>query len=78
MSGQVLQDLMRQVNELSTDELLRLLAYIAERARLGADRPKWSDICGIAPDLMDDEDAQEWVTRSRKESTEHREAMLGR
>ena len=78
MSTQVLQDLMRQVDDLSTDELLHLLAYIAERARLGTNRPKWGDICGIAPDLMDGEDAQEWITRSRRESTEHREALLGR
>ncbi|MBM3190758.1 MAG: hypothetical protein FJZ90_18820 [Chloroflexi bacterium] len=78
MSAQVLQDLMRQVDALSTDELLHLLVYIAERARLGADRPMWSDICGIASDLMDGEDAQAWVTRSRRESSEHREALLQR
>jgi hypothetical protein len=77
MCTQMLQDLMRQVDNLSTDELLRLLSYIADRARLGANRPKWSDICGIAPDPMDGEDAQAWVTRSRRESTEHREALLG-
>jgi len=78
MSIDVLQDLMRQVDELSTDEQLRLLVYIAERARRSAERPKWSDICGIAPDLMDGEDAQEWVSRTRREDSAHREALLQR
>jgi hypothetical protein len=78
MSTQVLQDLMRQVDALSPDELLHLQSYIAERARLGIDRPKWSDICGIAPDLMDGKDAQEWVTRTRREDSAHREALLRR
>jgi hypothetical protein len=78
MSTSVLQDLMRQVDQLSTDEQLQLLVYIAERARQGAQRPKWSDLCGIAPDIMDGQDAQEWVSRTRRESTEHREALLRR
>lgn len=73
-----LQDLMKQVDELSTDEQLRLLVYVAERARQGVERPKWSDICGIAPDLLDGQDAQEWVSRSRREASERRESLLRR
>jgi hypothetical protein len=60
-----LQDLMRQVDELSTDEQLRLIEYVAGLARNGTRRARWSDLCGIAPDLTDGEDAQEWVSRSR-------------
>ncbi|MGQ9684363.1 MAG: hypothetical protein ACUVX9_17695 [Anaerolineae bacterium] len=73
-----LQNLMRQVDELSTDEQLRLLVYVAERARQSAERPKWSDICGMAPGLLDGEDAQEWVSRERREGTERREGLLKR
>ncbi len=75
-----IQDIMQQVDELSTDDLLNLLSYIAQRARiqarLEANRPKWSDICGMAPDLLGGEDAQEWVKRTRQEDTEHREALI--
>lgn len=77
MSSRTLQDLMRQVDELSIDEQLDLLAYIAEQARKNTKRPRWGDIYGITPDIMEGEDAQEWVTRTRKESTNHREALLG-
>lgn len=71
-----LQDLMKQVDELSTDEQLRLIEYVAERARKGTKRARWSDLCGIAPDLTNGEDAQAWVSRSRRESSARREARL--
>jgi len=73
-----LQDVMRQVDELSTDEQLRLLVYVAERARRSAKRPKWGDLCGMAPDLLQGEDAQEWVSRGRRESSDRRESALRR
>jgi hypothetical protein len=68
---------MRQVDELSTDEQLLLIAYVAERARGRGKRAKWGDLCGRAPDLIDGEDAQDWVSRTRRQSTERREALLG-
>ncbi len=75
-----MQDLMRQIDELSADDLLSLLSYIAQRARVQAlketNRPKWSDICGMSPNLLGGEDAQEWVNRHRQEDTEHREALI--
>jgi len=37
---------------------------------------KWSEIAGIVPYPMFGEDAQEWVTRTRRESDEHRERVL--
>lgn len=33
----------------------------------------WMALRGIAPDLMEGEDAQEWVTRTRREGDERRE-----
>ena len=44
----------------------------AENMNQGS-RPKWSDIRGTAPYPMLGEDAQEWVTRTRRESEEGRE-----
>ena len=35
---------------------------------------KWSEICGLFPYPLADEDAQTWVTRTRREGDEQREA----
>jgi len=78
MSASTIQDLIKQVDSLSVEEKLRLLAYLAEATRLETNRPKWGDLYGIAPGLLDGEDAQEWVSRTRRESSEHREALLRR
>jgi hypothetical protein len=37
------------------------------------DRHDWTSLRGIAPDLLDGEDAQTWVSRTRRESDEDRE-----
>lgn len=70
MSASVLQDLIERARALSLDEQLRLAAHLVEQARLATSRPRarWGDLCGIAPDLLDREDAQAWVTRTRRES----------
>ena len=79
MSTSVLQDLMRQVDELSTDEQLRLLVYLGDKIHKECPEDgNWLDLCGLAPYPLVGEDAQEWVTRTRRESTEHREALLRR
>jgi hypothetical protein len=41
-------------------------------------RYSWSSIRGIAPNLLCGEDAQEWVSRNRREADEHRERQLRR
>jgi len=80
MSINALQDLMTQAESLSAEEKLRLAIYLIEQAQLDSSRPrkKWRDLGGIAPNLFDGEDAQEWVSRTRKEDSEHREALLRR
>jgi len=80
MSADMLQDLMTRAEALSADEKLRLAIYLLEQTRLGELRSgnKWRDIRGLLPDPLEGEDAQEWVSRSRRESTEHREALLRR
>jgi hypothetical protein len=37
---------------------------------------KWSDIKGMATTPLMGEDAQEWVSRSRREGDEHRESLF--
>ncbi len=69
----------KQVDGLQVEEQLRLATYLLERARQAVTREKphykWSDICGRYPYPMLGEDAQAWVTRTRRESDEQREAQ---
>ncbi len=58
------------------------MKYLVDRVRnhLAPSQPlrKWSDLKGMAPYPLLGEDAQEWVSRTRKEGDEHRERLLKR
>jgi hypothetical protein len=41
-------------------------------------RPDWMSLRAIAPNLLGGEDAQAWVSRTRREADEHRERQLRR
>ena len=77
MSEQVLEAILKQTESLTVDEQLRLVALLAERARAAepAPRPrrKWREIRGLFPYPMLGEDAQQWVSRTRREGDEQRE-----
>ncbi len=78
MSAQLLNLLFRQSERLSLDEQLALATRLIERARQGAPAPQrqqWSEICGLFPYPLAGEDAQAWVTRTRREGKEQREAQ---
>lgn len=76
MAFGTLQQIKDQASALSLEDQLQLMAYLAEAVRrAGRPRRKWMDICGAAPDLLDGEDAQAWVSRGRAEDDEHRKAM---
>lgn len=70
--------------QLSAAERLQLVEKIvhglATSASAGEMRPRrhWSEIRGIVPYPMCGEDAQEWVSRTRRESDEHREKQWRR
>jgi hypothetical protein len=79
-------------NEELRREILALAAKLSEDDRRevarqllsndGSEQPKkrlkWSDLAGRASYPMCGEDAQQWVSRSRRESDEHRERGLRR
>lgn len=69
-------ELIKQVNALDVEEQLRLATYLLERARHEVAQRKphyqWSDLCGRYPHPMLGEDAQSWVSRTRRESDEQR------
>lgn len=76
MSSNTLDEMIRQANSLTTDEKLRLAAYLLERARetypLRPHYHKWREIRGLARTAPLPEDAQEWVSRTRREADEQR------
>ena len=70
--------------QLPRTDKLRLVERIAhELAELpvegqAAPCADWMSLRGIAPNLLEGEDAQAWVARTRRESDEQREQQLRR
>ena len=81
MSAQ-LDSLLKQIDLLTADDQLRLVSYVAEKARrkmpLAKTRRKWKDVCGMLPYPALGEDAQAYISRTRREGDEHRERLLRR
>lgn len=84
MAVALVDEIYKQVQTLPVEVRLQLVERIThDLATQGADgQPKkrrlWSEIRGIAPNLLGGEDAQEWVSRTRREGDEHREKQLKR
>ena len=82
MSVQLLENLKKQAESLPVQEQLQLAAYLLEQASKvhvpAPERPKWSEIRGLFAHPLTGEDAQAWVSRTRRESDEHRERVLRR
>lgn len=76
MATQTLKELMEKTESLSIEENLELIAHLIGKIRKDQSGPghrrKWSEICGAAPYPLAGEDAQNWVTRTRHESNDHR------
>ena len=72
----IYNEVLKQVDTLDIAEQLRLATYILEQARqkMTPDKPrrKWSDVCGLYAYPMLGEDAQAWVSRTRREADENR------
>lgn len=71
-----LDALIKQADALPLQDQLRLAALVLEHASrklvTRAPRRKWNEIRGIVPYPLADRDAQTWVSRTRRESDEHR------
>lgn len=74
----------RIIKPLPTAERLRLVGKIVHDLSIQAmgnepsERHDWMSLRGIAPNLLDGEDAQTWVSRTRRESDEDRERQWRR
>jgi hypothetical protein len=85
MVASVAEDLYDLVRQLPAAERLRLVEKIAhdlsapplpaEPARAAFD---WSQLAGAAPGLLGGQDAQEWVSGSRREADDARAVPRGR
>jgi hypothetical protein len=66
--------------QLPPDERRRLAEQLLRELAEGPqdERPTWASIRGIVSYPLFGEDAQAWVTRTRRESDEHRERQLRR
>ncbi len=77
MLSKTLNELIKEANSLTLDEQLRLAAYLLERARESYPAPsprrKWQEIRGLARPTLLGEDAQTFVSRTRREADEHRD-----
>ena len=63
-------EVMKQVDALTPDEQLRLIAHLTQKLRnceiKRKPRRKVTEFAGIAPNLLGGMDAQEYVTRMRR------------
>ncbi|WP_339384964.1 hypothetical protein [Iningainema tapete] len=68
---------MKQIDTMTLDEQLELIAYLAQKARQSQLTPllqhKWREIRGLLKEPALGEDAQTWIFRTRREDDEHRE-----
>jgi hypothetical protein len=68
--SQELLDLMKQVDALTPDEQLQLIAYLTQKLRhceiKRKPRRNVTEFAGIAPNLLKGMDAQDYVTRMRR------------
>ncbi len=80
MTTNNLKEVMKQIDTMTLDEQLQLIAYLADKARqtqlTPKPRQKWREIRGLVQQPALGEDAQTWISRSRREDDEYRESQL--
>ena len=76
MSAPTYDQVLRDAAKLPRKDRLLLIEHLVARLRAEdagmSARPRWEDFAGSAPSPLCGEDAQEWVTRTRRESDEGR------
>jgi hypothetical protein len=77
-----LQQVLIDIDRLSSTEQIQVVEHINAKIQASASTtpPKesksWLDLAGIAPNLLNGEDAQEWVNRERNEWSQWEEKIL--
>ncbi len=77
-----IHDIMKQTESLTTEEKFILLGYLIRQTKYSNNNEakytslKSKDVCGLVPYPFFHEDAQQWISRTRKEDDSHREFLL--
>lgn len=76
----LLKKILSDIEQLTLEEQLTVMEHLVEQMKKNTTQSKtkrkWSDLKGMAPYPLAGEDAQEWVSRTRKEGDEYRENLL--
>jgi len=76
----LLQKMLSEIEQLNPEEQLALMGHLVESMKKhvtpSQSQRKWSDLKGMARYPLFGEDAQDWVSRTRREGDEHREWLL--
>ena len=77
MSANVFDEVVEKINLLEPEEQQHVMSVLSEKASLQIpqkERPKkkWADVMGMLPYPAFGEDAQEYISRSRREAEEQR------
>jgi len=83
MSNEIIREIIEKADLLSTEEQLSLITELAQKARVSAaarpgSRRKWSDLIGMLSYPACEEDAQTYISRSRREADDKRLADANR
>ena len=74
-----LEKILSEIEQLTPEEQLTVMGHLVERVKKhviqAQPKPKWSDLKGMASYPLFGEDAQEWLSRTRREGDEHRERL---
>jgi len=80
MSADLLNDMIKQADKLTPDEKLRLATFLVDKARaaypIARPRRKWAELRGLLPYPAFGEDAQTYISRTRREGDERRERQI--
>ncbi|MBE8967216.1 hypothetical protein IQ277_13435 [Nostocales cyanobacterium LEGE 12452] len=75
-----LEKILSEIEQLTPEEQLTVMGHLVERMKKhliqAQPKRKWSNLKGMASYPLLGEDAQEWVSRTRREGDEHRERLL--
>ncbi len=77
MASKELEELVKRAEALTADEQIALITRLSRgmRAEYHVSKPgrQWREICGSVPYSLLGEDAQDWVSRTRREDDGKRE-----
>ncbi len=75
----LLAQVLREIEQLNPDEQLEVISHATEQLKRQTVKPKkhkLSEFRGIAPNLLEGRDAQDWVNEVRGEAQQHRDRLL--